>query len=379
MPNNKKHHYVPRFYLKRFSPNGHSICLWNIDKRIKVPSANLKNQCYKDYFYGKELQVEQALGLVEDHAARIFRLIDKHESPPLYGSGEYLILVLYVLMQYGRTAYSADALDEMNDKMMKHLFGPKAEAEGIDLSKVTIGIKNSAQFSLGITSQLYPLLLDLNCKLLLNKTSVDFVASDNPVVLYNQLLSFRTHGSNTGLAEKGLQVFLPISSNKLLVFYDHESYSVGDNSKAFVKVASPRDVYELNTLQMASAHENVYFEKENFDIEALFRKASPFRRVQKSRMSIFPGEETKNGRRELMATSREDVRTNLELSFVRLTRGAKLWRSNFQKLKFQPAVVYRNKELVDNHDEFMKMVDDGEFESGDFFQFLAQKHERANN
>lgn len=376
MPNNKKHHYVPRFYLKRFSPDGRSISLWNINNRIKVPSVNLKHQCYKNYFYGKELQVEQALSLVEGHTARIFRLIDNYESPPPYDSEDYLTLVLYMLMQYGRTAYSADALDEMYDKMMKHLFGPRAETEGIDLSKVTIGIKNSAQFSLGMTAQFYPLMLDLSCKLLLNETSVDFVVSDNPVVLNNQLLSFRRHGSNTGLAAKGLQVFLPISSNKLLIFYDHESYSVGANSKAFVKITSLRDVYELNTLQMTSAYENVYFEKANFDIEALFRKASSFRRVQKSRMSIFPGEETENSRRELMATSREDVRTNLKLSFVRFTRGAKLWRSNFRKLRFQPAVVVRNKELVDDHYEFMKKVDDGKFNPGDFFQFLAQKQTR---
>jgi len=379
MPDNKKHHYVPRFYLKRFSSDGRSICLWNIKNQIKIGSANLKHQCYKDYFYGKELKVEKALGLVESHAAHIFHLIDEYLAPPPYDSEEFLTLVLYMLMQYGRTAYSADALDEMNDKMMKHLFGPIAEAEGIDLSKFTIGIKDSAQYSLGMVSQFYPLMLDLGCKLVLNETSTDFVASDNPVVLYNQLLSFRNHGSNTGLAAKGLQVFLPISSNKLLMFFDHESYSVGSMSKPFVRVTSLRDVYELNTLQMTSAYENVYFENPNFEIEPLARKATPFRRSQKSNMSIFPGEETESKRSELMATSRVDVRTNLKLSFVGLSRSAKLWRKRFRKLRFQPAVVVRNEELVDDHDNFMKKVDDGEFNPGDFFKYLSQKHERANN
>lgn len=379
MPNNKKHHYVPRFYLKRFSPDERSISLWNVRNRIKVTSANLKHQCYKDYFYGKELKVEKALGLVEGHAAHIFRFIDEYRTPPSHGSREHLTLVLYMLMQYGRTAYSADALDEMNDKMMKHLLGPKAEADGIDLSKVTIGIKDSAQYSLGMVTQFYPLMLDLGCKLILNETSAEFVASDNPVVLYNQLLSFRNHGSNTGLASKGLQVFLPISSSKLLIFYDHESYSVGAMSKPFVQVTSPRDVYELNTLQMISAYENVYFENPDFEIEALVRKASPFRRLQKSNLSIFPGEETESRRSEFMATSRVDVRTNLKLSFVGLTKSAKSWRTKFRKQRFQPAVVVRNKELVDDHDEFMKKVDNGEYNPGDFFKYLSQKHERANN
>ena len=379
MPNNKKHHYVPRFYLKRFSSDGRSICLWNIKNKMKVVSANLKNQCYKDYFYGKELKIEEALSLIEGHTAHIFRLIDKYRAPPPYDSEDYLTLVLYMLMQYGRTAYSADALDEMNDKMIKHLLRPKAEAEGIDLSNVTIGIKDSAQYSLGIISQFYPLMLDLGCKLILNETSTEFVTSDNPVVLYNQLLAFRNHGSNTGLAAKGLQVFLPISSNKLLMFYDRETYGVGAMSKPFVEVSLLRDVYELNTLQMTSAYENVYFENPDFSIEPLAQRAAPFRRNQKSNMSIYPGEETESRKSEFVATSRVDVRTNLKLSFVRLSRSAKTWRAKFRKQRLQPAVVVRNQELVDEYDEFMKNVDNGKYSPGDFFKYLSQKHKRANN
>lgn len=379
MSNNKKHHYVPRFYLKRFSPDGRSISLWNIKNKTKVPSANLKHQCYKDYFYGKELKVEKALGLVEGRTSHIMRLIDEYRTPPTNDSEEYLTLVLFMLMQYGRTAYSADALDEMNDKMMKHLLGPKAEAEGIDLSKFIIGIKDSAQYSLGMVTQFYPLMLDLGCKLILNETTTEFVTSDNPVVLYNQLLSFRNHGSNTGLAAKGLQAFPPISSNLLLVFYDCESYSIGTMSKPYVKITSPRDIYELNTLQMTSAYENVYFKNSDFSIEILARKALPFRRLQKSNMNIFPGEEAESRRSELMATSRVDVRTNLKLSFVGLTKSAKSWRTQFRKLRLQPAVVVRNEELVNDHDEFMKKVDNGEFNPGDFFVFWRKKHEKANN
>jgi hypothetical protein len=377
MPQNKKQHYVPRFYLKRFSPDGHSISLWNIKNEIRVTSANLKHQCYKDYFYGKELKVEKALGLVEGHTSEILRLIDKHQSPPPFHSEEYLTLVLYMLMQYGRTAYSADALDEMNDKIVKHLFGPKADAEGIDLSKFTIGIKDSAQYSLGMISQLYPLMLDLDCKLLLNTTNVEFVTSDNPVVLYNQLFSFRQHGSNTGLVSKGLQVFLPVSASQLLIFYDYESYSVGSRSKATVEISSPRDVYELNTLQMVSAYENIYFENKNFDVAALYRKASPFRRVQKSKMSIFPGEEDEKTKKEFMTTSREDIRTNLKLSFINLTKNSKTWRIKFRKLRMQPAVVVRDEELFDNHDKFMKEVDDGKFQSGDFFKYLSEINKKS--
>ncbi len=377
MPHNKKHHYVPRFYLKRFSLDSRSICLWNINRKRLASKAKLKNQCYKDYFYGKELTIEKALGTVEGHASRILKQIDKFQVQPRIGSEEHLMLVLYILMQSGRTAYTADAFDEIIDKMMKYLFEPKAKQEGIDLSKVTIGIKDPANFSLGSIAKFYPLLLDLNCKLLQNETSVDFITSDNPVVLYNQLFMFRKHGSNTGLTSKGLQVFFPISSRLLLLFYDYESYTVGSRSKAIIKINLPRDVYELNTLQMTSAYENIYFKSANFDVDALYKKAFSFRRTQKSKMSVFPEEETKDTRKELIFTSREDVRTNLKLSFVKVTKKTKEWRNRFQKSRMQPAVVVRNKELVDSHDAFMKKVDNGEYNSSDFFKYLADKNEKG--
>jgi len=58
---NKKHHYVPLFYLKRFSPDGKSINLYNLRSTRTIYKAKLKNQCYSDYFYGKEPDIEHAL------------------------------------------------------------------------------------------------------------------------------------------------------------------------------------------------------------------------------------------------------------------------------------------------------------------------------
>jgi hypothetical protein len=75
MAQNKKYHYVPRFYLKRLSSDGKSINLWNLPNRREVLNANLKNQCYRNYFYGKEREVETALGEVEGDVARLFQVI----------------------------------------------------------------------------------------------------------------------------------------------------------------------------------------------------------------------------------------------------------------------------------------------------------------
>ena len=73
MPANKKHHYVPRFYLKRFARNGNSLNLYNFRLARSIPDVNLKNQCYRDYMYGKEGDQEQCLSQLEGAFAQLLR------------------------------------------------------------------------------------------------------------------------------------------------------------------------------------------------------------------------------------------------------------------------------------------------------------------
>ena len=58
------------------------------------------------------------------------------------------------------------------------------------------------------------------------------------------------------------------------------------------------------------------------DGKSLYRKAFPFLKQKKGSLSVFPGKKNKYGQVELIGSSREDVRTNLTLSFLRLTKSA---------------------------------------------------------
>jgi hypothetical protein len=82
MPDNKRHHYVPRFYLKRFSPDERYLSLYNIKRKIVIPNAKLYEQCAKNYFYGKTPEAEKALGGAEGEIANLFRMIDQAQLPP---------------------------------------------------------------------------------------------------------------------------------------------------------------------------------------------------------------------------------------------------------------------------------------------------------
>lgn len=370
MPQNKKHHYVPRFLLKRFSRDGKSIALYNIPSKTLVPRAPLKTQCYSDYLYGKDSAIEKMLAGVEGELATILRVMDTVLVPPPRLTEVHDALLFFVLSQKGRTQYAADALDEMFDGMMKNIFGKMfKDRHGIDLNQYNISFKEPALLAMSTQICAYPLLWDLEFKLLVNKTNEEFVISDNPVVFYNQLMSFRRFASNCGLAFKGLQIFVPLDPRKMLIFYDQDVYRVGSDSKGVIDISNPRDVYELNTLQFVSARENIYFSDPAFDAAGLTKKATPFLRTRKGQVSSFNSDDG-TGMAKYVGTSAEDVRTNLQLSFVTLRGTAKKWLAEERRKKFGPLLIVRNKKLTTSFEAFMEEVQKGTYKATQFKDFI---------
>jgi Protein of unknown function (DUF4238) len=376
MPSNKKHHFVPRFYLRRFSADGTSINLYNIPSARRIMGANLKNQGYRDYFYGKELNVEHAIAGLEAEAATVMRKIDEYQSLPPPFSPDHLTLVTHLVMQRARTQYEADAMDEVTDAMAQHLMGPVMAAEGIDLSQFKVNLAEPGAFAVATAARISALALDLHYKLLVDQTGEGFITSDNPVVSCNPLLSFRTFGSNCGLACKGLQLYFPIDPQKLVLFYDGASYRVGTNDGIVVRITNPADIYEINSLQVVSASANIYFAGERLNAVALHKKAKPYLRTRKARSGVIQKTNTPTEKSESFATSREDVRTDLSLTFVSLRTSMRKWRDVARRQRLQPGAEIRNPPLVEAFQEFDKEVREGRSQPTDFLQGLIEAYRR---
>ena len=79
MPDNKRQHYVPKSVLRRFAcdldrdPEPRQINLVNISRLKIVREASLKEQCYRDYFYGQKTAVEKQLSLLEGFYSALTR------------------------------------------------------------------------------------------------------------------------------------------------------------------------------------------------------------------------------------------------------------------------------------------------------------------
>ena len=372
MPANKKHHYVPRFYLKRFALNGRSLNLYNFRLARPIPDADLKTQCYRDYMYGKEGDHEQRLSQLEGAFAQLLRymLPSAYLPPPM--SPDHESLCILTLLQYARTAYTSDAMDDMADGMWKAILIKDPRVSKGMLEKVRIVHKDPANFTVATMLRLYHLMMDLEYNLLAAAPGCEFITSDNPVVMYNQLMEFERFGSSTGIASKGLQIFFPLSPKNMLCFFDSAAYACEPRREACFTVPSKRDMDQLNALQVVSALENVYFASPAADVFRCVEMGTRYRRTRKAR--IIKGRErmTATGGSQLIGSSREDVRTNLELTFMRLLKPAKRWRDERKRPGPKQVSVVRNPGLVKEHDLFSHLVDEGRYQPTEFLRYLRE-------
>src|SRR4029077_15922427 len=90
------------------------------------------------------------------------------------------------------------------------------------------------------------LMSDLRMKLLVAPDSHEFVTSDHPTVMINQRFQGRTKFLLSGLAMKGIQIVLPISSTACLFIYDSDCYRVGVRRKETFLIERQEDIAALN-------------------------------------------------------------------------------------------------------------------------------------
>jgi hypothetical protein len=237
-----------------------------------------------------------------------------------------------------------------------------------------MAMQEPARLILKMAAENYPMLLDLDLRLLLNSTKEGFVTSDNPVVLYNQFMSFRKSVPSSGYASKGLQIFFPLDDKRMLCLFDGDVYRASGKTGDTLSITDVRDIYELNLVQACSASNVLYFHDKDQNIDALYRKASPFFRTSLTNLEAYPQEAPAGGRRELLMTSRPQISTNLALSFLSVRRSARQWREEFRRIRLQPAVVVRDEQLLRDHREFMEAVKEGAYHHMEFREFMRARY-----
>lgn len=378
MTDHKRQHFVPQFYLRRFSQDGKSINVFNIKSKRSILKAPIKGQCYRDNFYGKDRVVEKALSQLEAEMSRVLKSVQSQGALPKRPLHDLNTFFSYVLFQHSRTEQFIGAYESQIEGVVKRLVNPTMEAKGYspeELAKVRVGLKEGPRFMLKQTAKLLPLFFDLNCKLVRITSAQEFVTSDSPVVFYNQLLSFQKTGG-AGIASKGLQVFFPLDPKHLAILYDKDVYRVGPPHSHLIEISNNDDVRELNRLQFVHALHNVYFSADAYSAVEAYYECRKYRTSMQFNSNTHLVKKTEEGHQEILAISQYRARTNLNLSFVRLLGPAKKWSRDFQKLRMRPLHgAVRNQQVIAEHKIFINLVEQGRYQISEFGKYLREKYQ----
>lgn len=251
MPKRKKHHYVPKFYLKEFANDKGEFAIFNLKDEKCIEAVPYKDQCYKAYFYGKDGIWEERLGEMETKWAVVFKKIRERN---LLLEDDLKLIKQFAVYQRHRTyatnEYAKQGRVDMVIECGKMLYANKGwifdeEAEQICKSRALSETAPAENLEVAITLSKY--LDDLDVLVINYNTIGELISSDVPVVAINPF-----HQFTIGYACMGVIFFFPISRHQLVVIYDSKMYS-RFRDKQYMDMEDEIEVCNLNAFQYVSA------------------------------------------------------------------------------------------------------------------------------
>lgn len=323
----KNQHYVPQFYLRRFSPDGKTIGSYIIEQERKIDIAPIKHQASQNYFYTKETEqknnVENSLGKLEAMTQKVMEKVDADPCKALDKIDESTLYV-FTILQLGRTVAHAHTIQNSADTVLRQLMKEEFLHKQSDNKKMSedeidmycLRFPSLGGFSLGIQAQMIPTCVDLEQKLLINNTGHAFVTSDNPVVLYNMFLE-RMGIDESGMGSRGAFIFMPLSPGLAIVLYDGKVYKIGNKRQHYAEITDKRDVWVLNKLTAVNAFQTVFYNPKVTPQDELNRLAHYHKKYAvEDKVVEIKGVNAESGN-TIMGVHQIGIECGLQLSFVK--------------------------------------------------------------
>lgn len=219
----EQHHYVPRFLLKHFT-KGKKPKIFVYDKSNDNQfRTNIKNIAAENGFYDIEvddgiLTLEPGLAHLEANTSGIIKKLLKERTLKTLDEHEVAILAVFLAVQFVRTKEHRLRFEHLGELFAQKLRDMGASEENIsEQTKSTTGLPEDKLIGfksvLG-AKEFVPHFLNKVWVLFETTAKNPFYISDNPLTLHNEV----DHGpyGNIGLAVRGIEIYLPISTTLCL-------------------------------------------------------------------------------------------------------------------------------------------------------------------
>ena len=317
----KNQHYVPQFYLRYFSVDKKNVGTYILESEQNIPSAPIKGQASRDYFYSDNMEMEKILSNLESCAKKVLDKIIAAPTEPL-SKEDKNTLFDFTVIQLGRTKVPASRVNQWYEERARSLpevFSKMSTDTGGDQGeslKDLIGEPPPfpAKYSVAAHDQIRDIMRDLSVKILVNKTDKSFITSDNPVAKYNQFME-RMGQEAYGLGARGLQIFFPLSPQIGVMYYDPKCYKLGYKKKEYVELDQDKDIDELNKLTSCNSGGLLYYRhgtiscQEFVALSKVWRKIIP-KPIEWVVRDLYPG-------KSILGVRYPSMFCKLSLSFIK--------------------------------------------------------------
>lgn len=249
----KKQHYVPEFYLKNFA-QGKLFSIFNTKNCKPILNVPYENQCQEDYFYGKDKTYENDLSdNFEGNWAIAIQNILK--SVVSVTKNDELLLKQFCWFQFNRTesAYqeTVNMYKELESQLLAKCGHSMANKMFVDSLLENQTKENTTKMRIdiakGMTQQ--GVINDLQMTIMENKTQLEFITSDNPIICGNKFTG--------GVGCIGAYILFPLSPQIYVLLIDNKYFRTLNGAKHF-SITDKTVAENLNLLQFKNCNENVF-------------------------------------------------------------------------------------------------------------------------
>jgi hypothetical protein len=304
MPITKNQHYVPQFYLRKFSADRDRIHVFDkVDKTVTHP--RIKDTAAEYLFYnipaesirtGEVQSVEDALGQMEQlYAEAISELLDEVKTTGRFTPGptdRNQWIGHFLVIQFCRTPsfrnmmgttmheLTARWVEDRNTLMRQSVArGDIPSFEPLVAPKMEMSPLEHAKMMLNgpVVREIYWRLFNHIWLIGDNQTAQPFYTSDAPVVRHAD------HGANPdggiGFDSLGVEIHLPLSSRFILLLFERDWFTPVmaklNSVEGDVWKLKAEEVDSYNSYQVHNSRRQVYCRDDAFDVVRMMIKETP--------------------------------------------------------------------------------------------------------